>query len=176
MIRDYAANRDDWESLGKTPVVNLRVPAGNFCVRIRKADFAEIEGTVDSVVKEFRRTLYAMGAALPGMVFVPIDAFTIPGARRVKTTAFWLDKFEVTNRQFKEFVDRGEYLKPDHWEQPFVDKGKPLSWKEGIARFVDSTGQPGPATWELGSFPEGPWVSAWSTRPGRVAQTLSKVD
>lgn len=155
LIRDYASGRGDWESLGNTPVVNLRIPAGNFCVRINKPGFAEIEGTMDSIAKEFRRTMHPVGIAPPGMVFVPVDTFGIPGGGTVKAGAFWLDKYEVTNRQFKEFVDRGEYRKPDHWKQPFVDKGRVLSWKEGMARFVDSTGQPGPATWELGSFAEG---------------------
>ena len=154
-IRDYAANREDWESLGNTPVVNLRIPAGNFCVRITKPGLVEVEGTVDSVFREFRRTLHPVGAAPPGMVFVPVDTFTVPGTGRVKAGAFWLDKYEVTNRQFKEFVDRGEYRKRDHWKQPFIDKGRTLSWKEGMARLVDSTGQPGPATWELGSFADG---------------------
>jgi hypothetical protein len=155
LIRDYAANREDWESLGNTPVVNLRLPAGNFCVRIRKPGFVEVEGTVDSVFKEFRRTLHPVGAAPHGMVFVPVDTFAIPGTGRVKAGAFWLDKYEVTNRQFKEFVDRGEYRKRDYWKQPFIDKGRTLSWEEGMARFVDSTGQPGPSAWELGSFAEG---------------------
>jgi serine/threonine protein kinase len=154
-IRDYAANRKDWESLGNTPVVNLRLPAGNFCVRIRKAGFAEVEGTVDSVSREFRRTLHPLADVPPGMVFVPVDTFTVPGAGTVKAGAFWLDKYEVTNRQFKEFVDRGEYRKRDHWKQPFIDKGKSLSWEVAMAKFIDSTGQPGPATWEIGSFADG---------------------
>jgi hypothetical protein len=154
-IRDYAAKREDWESLGNTPVVNLPLPAGNFCVRITKPGFVEVEGTVDSVFKEFRRTLHPIGVAPPGMVFVPVDTFTVPGTGRVKAGAFWLDKYEVTNRQFKQFVDRGEYRKRDHWKQPFVDRGRTLSWEEAIARFIDSTGQPGPATWELGSFADG---------------------
>jgi len=154
-IRDYAADPKDWESLGKTPVLNLRLPAGNFAVRIAKPGFVEVEGTVDAVAREFRRTLHPVGAAPPGMVFVPVDTFAVPGAGRVKAGAFWLDKYEVTNRQFKEFVDRGEYRKRDHWKQPFVDKGRTLSWEEAMAKFVDSTGQPGPAAWELGSFAEG---------------------
>ena len=154
-IRDYTADRDDWESLGNTPLKNLRLPAGNFCVRIRKPGFADVEGTVDSIVKDFRRTLHASDIAPPGMVFVPVDTFAVPGAGRVAAGAFWLDKYEVTNRQFKEFVDRGEYRKRDHWRQPFVDEGRTLSWEEAMTSFVDSTGQPGPAAWELGSYPDG---------------------
>ena len=59
----------------------------------------EVEGTVDAVSKEFRRTLHAVGPAPPGMVFIPVDTFTVRGAGRVKAGAFWLDKYEVTNRQ-----------------------------------------------------------------------------
>ena len=33
--------------------------------------------------------------------------------------------------------------------------GRTLSWEEAMTRFADSTGQPRPATWELGSFAEG---------------------
>ena len=30
-----------------------------------------------------------------------------------------------------------------------------VSWKEAISRFKDSTGRPGPSTWEVGTYPEG---------------------
>ena len=61
----------------------------------------------------------------------------------------------MTNRQFKEFVDRGGYRRSQHWKQPFVKDGNALSWEQAMAEFRDSTGKPGPATWELGSYPEG---------------------
>ena len=32
--------------------------------------------------------------------------------------------------------------------------GRTISFKEAMARFTDTTGRPGPAAWELGSFPE----------------------
>ena len=68
---------------------------------------------------------------------------------------YWLDKYEVTNRQFKEFLDRGGYRKKEYWKEPFVRDGKVLSWEEAMAEFKDSAGRPGPATWELGTYPEG---------------------
>ena len=33
---------------------------------------------------------------------------------------FWLDRYEVTNREFKAFVDAGGYAKREYWKQPFV--------------------------------------------------------
>ena len=58
---------------------------------------------------------------------------------------FWMDKYEVTNREFKRFVDAGGYRDRKYWKESF----------EVVAGLRDKTGQPGPATWELGTFPEG---------------------
>ena len=66
-----------------------------------------------------------------------------------------MDRYEVTNIQFKKFVDAGGYRKSEYWKQPFVDNGKILSWEKAMSRFLDKAGRPGPTTWELGNYPEG---------------------
>ena len=68
---------------------------------------------------------------------------------------FFIDRFEVTNRQFKEFVDQGGYQKKEYWKNPFVKNGQTLTWERAIAEFVDQTGRPGPSTWRAGAFPQG---------------------
>jgi len=68
---------------------------------------------------------------------------------------YWMDRYEVTNKQFKQFVDAGGYQKPGYWKQPFVANGRTLSWEEAMSKFQDKTGRPGPSTWEIGNFPEG---------------------
>src|SRR5262249_32020915 len=68
---------------------------------------------------------------------------------------FLLDRYEVTNRQFMQFVDGGGYQQKGFWEHPFVKGRKPLSWEEAMTEFRDATGRPGPATWELGSYLDG---------------------
>ena len=73
----------------------------------------------------------------------------------VSIPPFWMDRFEVTNRQYKEFVDQGGYRRQEFWEHPFAKDGKALSWEEAMALFRDTTGRPGPATWALGSYPDG---------------------
>src|SRR5262249_1826342 len=62
---------------------------------------------------------------------------------------------EVRNRQYKEFVDHGGYGRQEFWEHPFAKDGKALSREEAMALFQDTTGKPGPATWALGSYPDG---------------------
>ena len=68
---------------------------------------------------------------------------------------FWIDRFEVTNRQFKEFVDQGGYLRRDYWPETFSNGRRSWRWEEAVDRFRDRTGQLGPATWKSGTFEEG---------------------
>ena len=79
--------------------------------------------------------------------------------RTVMLDDYWIDRFEVTNRQYKSFVDAGGYRTRWYWTEPFVSGTRTLSWDEAMALFRDATGQPGPATWELSSLPG---------RPGRL--------
>ena len=75
--------------------------------------------------------------------------------RTVTLDDYWIDRFEVTNRQYKSFVDAGGIVRGRYWTEPFVSGTRTLSWDEAMALFRDTTGQPGPATWELSSYPEG---------------------
>jgi len=68
---------------------------------------------------------------------------------------FLMDVNEVTNSQFKAFVDAGGYGRKELWQYEIVRDGSKIPWQSAVATFVDSTGRPGPATWELGTFPEG---------------------
>jgi dienelactone hydrolase len=69
--------------------------------------------------------------------------------------AYFIDMYEVTNRQYKEFIDNGGYQRKNFWKQGFVKDGQTLTWEEAVAGFVDQTGRPGPSTWQAGDFPEG---------------------
>jgi len=70
-------------------------------------------------------------------------------------TDYWMDRYEVTNRQFKEFVERGGYRKRNYWKHAFLKSGRAIPWEQALADFHDATGWPGPATWELGEYPRG---------------------
>jgi uncharacterized protein (TIGR03437 family) len=69
--------------------------------------------------------------------------------------AFFIDRYEVSNRKFKAFVDAGGYTRPEYWTEPFTEGTRTLSFEQAMERFRDSTGRPGPASWIGGSFPEG---------------------
>jgi len=71
---------------------------------------------------------------------------------RVNLLAFYIDQYEVTNQAYKQFVDAGGYTTPDYWTDLPSPDGSPV-WPRTASQFRDSTGRPGPSTWELGQFP-----------------------
>ncbi len=87
---------------------------------------------------------------LEGMV--PIPGFT---RRSGEYADFFMDRYEVTNRDFKKFVDAGGYRTQEYWVHPFVRDGVELRFEQAMALFRDQTGRPGPSTWRLGDFPTG---------------------
>jgi eukaryotic-like serine/threonine-protein kinase len=52
-------------------------------------------------------------------------------------------------------VRAGGYQNQSYWKHEFLKNGKKISWAEAMASFADSTGRPGPTTWQAGDYPEG---------------------
>src|SRR5665647_633286 len=86
-----------------------------------------------------------IGLAIPGLDQLP----------EVPLDDYLIDRHEVTNEDYKKFVDAGGYQKRDFWQQPFARDGQSIPWEKAVALFRDATGRPGPATWELGNLPKG---------------------
>lgn len=168
--RAYAADGSKWETLGTSPLNNIRIPFGLSVVRIEKDGYLPLLRTLgggSAISKElgsgnstdFNVLVNSYNlqtkAGLPeGKVRVPGWTETIDG-KPVELQDFYLDKYEVTNRQYKQFMDAGGYERKEYWEYPFQENGRTLSWQEAMARFTDGSGRPGPATWEAGDYPDG---------------------
>jgi serine/threonine protein kinase/predicted esterase len=161
-LKKYSTPDSEWEYLGTSPLQNIRLPMGIFRWRMEKEGYETVlaasftyrrdeSKTYFNVPENFRRVLDRKGSLPPGMVRV--SGGRIQGIGDFAD--FLVDQFEVTNRQFKEFVDQGGYQKQEYWKNPFVRDGKTLPWEEAMAGFVDQTGRPGPSTWQAGSFPKG---------------------
>ena len=160
--REYASPNGPWTQVGASPVTNVRVPNTFLAWKVERQGFAMAEDVSAPPTLQLMFTLHASGTGPPGMVHVAVgDApyqMYIPGLDHlpaVRLRDFWIDRREVTNREFKAFVDVGGYRNKAFWQQPFSRDGRLLTFDEAIAHFTDSTGRPGPATWELGTFPEG---------------------
>ena len=160
-MKEYTTPEAEWSYLGTTPIEKVRVPVGIFRWKFEKEGYetvlaASSTWNVDShdpnlvVPYDVVRTLDRIGSLPAGMV-------RAQGAQtgRGKLEDFFIDRYEVTNRQFKEFVDAGGYRKREFWKHPFVRDGRELAWDEAMEVFVDQTNLPGPSTWSAGDHPEG---------------------
>jgi pimeloyl-ACP methyl ester carboxylesterase len=84
---------------------------------------------------------------------LPKDMVRIPGTSEF--SSFFIDKYEVTNIQFKEFVENGGYRDKKYWKHAFIKNGKEVTWEEAMTKFQDMTNRLGPSTWEGGTYPKG---------------------
>ncbi len=176
-----------WRALGPTPLKDARLPLGWLRIKAEKAGFDAGEDVLLGGTPSF--TLAASGTAPEGMVRAapvrgPFSIYVFGlETPRVKFDGFWVDRYEVTNRQFKAFVDAGGYKRQEFWRHPFRKNGQTLSFDEAMTAFRDATGRPGPATWTLGSYPPGEerlpvtgvsWyeADAYATFAGRALPTV----
>jgi len=156
-----------WHPVGRTPLVNTRLPRGVFWWRFEKAGYEPIE-----IVRATGTVIlpgFAGVVVLPTPESHPLDMVAVsvpPSGLRLTLTGFdyykgipapdyYIDRHEVTNAEFKAFVDAGGYEKRAYWMEPFVRDGQPLDWTAAMALFRDGTGRPGPATWQAGTYPAG---------------------
>ena len=68
---------------------------------------------------------------------------------------FFIGRYEVTNREYKDFIDAGGYSRQEFWTEEFIKDGAAVTWEESMRMFTDRSGRPGPSTWEGGRYPEG---------------------
>jgi dienelactone hydrolase len=159
-MKKYKAPGSEWEYLSVSPLENIRLPIGIFRWKIEKKGYETVMAASSTwdismgkkllIPNDLVRVLDEKGSIPPGMVRVP-GAETPLG----KLDDFYIDKYEVTNKRYKEFVDNGGYRNREYWKHEFIKDGKVLTWEEARAEFVDQTGRPGPATWQAGDYPEG---------------------
>ena len=154
--RDYVDESAAWQSLGPTPIEEAIVPAAFVILwKVDKEGYETLETGSSPRMGDLAFELVPSGESPPDMLQVPAGRYRFRNEEPVEVPAFWLDKYEVTNRQFKEFVDAGGYEEPGFWKHEFESGDVALTWEEAMDRFLDSTGRPGPASWSLGTFPEG---------------------
>ena len=163
LLRAYGASDAAWVSMGVTPV-SMRLPYEMMHWRIEKEGYEPFEGAPFSGGSI---GVLARGLVLDSVGTQPAGAVRIPGGplergplirptqvmAGVTVEPYHLDRYEVTNRQFKEFVDAGGYESSQWWPAPIERAGRDVRWAEALDAFRDATGRYGPSTWELGDYP-----------------------
>jgi serine/threonine protein kinase len=162
-IRPYDQPGVAWRYVSQSSdrLAAVRIPRGEHLWRATKPGYREVIGLRPQ--HEISFTLDLDEAIPKEMVRVPKGQPNRPGMafsnsfQSVELPAFLIDRYEVTNSQFHQFVSAGGYDRPEYWQDlPFVGvDGHATTWKNVQSLLVDQTGRPGPATWRNGAFPPG---------------------
>jgi eukaryotic-like serine/threonine-protein kinase len=150
-VKEYLDVNGPWEYIGQTPLETVRLPFAHW--HFTKPGYEAVE-----VVSEYNKvemTLDPSGSLPPAMIHVPPGSVSVGSQPEMKLTDYLIDKYEVTNRDYRKFLDAGGYHEAKYWKLPFTKDGRTLSLGEVLARFRDKTDRPGPSTWELGSYAPG---------------------
>lgn len=157
---------DDWRLLGITPTDSSRVPFG--AVRW-KVTMPEHDSLLDTGNIDFSRagniriahfTLQPAGSTPTDMVQIPADVlrfglFGFDYSEVFPASGYYMGRHEVTNREYRAFVEAGGYANREYWTEAFLAGESELSFEEAMSRFRDRSGRPGPATWDGGVHPNG---------------------
>jgi serine/threonine protein kinase/predicted esterase len=156
---------DKAEVIGTTPLSKHSIARGEYVLRVEKDGFAPFERTITSKLaragnklvppddpSDFKVQLLSADQMPDRMTFVPggkyiLTSRTKPTDQTVELQDFFIDKYEVTNREYKEFITAGGYFNQQFW--------KHLPNLEAVKEFKDRTGLPGPRSWLNQTFPEG---------------------
>lgn len=159
-IKEYTRPDTVWTFLGITPLDSLRVPIGIFRWKFGKEGYDTLFAAASTwnlgddpdliSGSNIFRKLDRIDSLPAGMVRVPATE-TESG----KLNDFFIGRYEVTNREFKQFVDADGYEDKKYWKHEFKKDDKVISWADGIKIMVDQTGRPGPSTWTGSDYPVG---------------------
>jgi eukaryotic-like serine/threonine-protein kinase len=173
LARPRVGGDADWIELGTVTGKPIPAPLGYSVFKVQAPGFEPREfgmtvsefGWDQFMWKGLVMALSRQGEAPEGMVRIDLPAEDVPFgyeafgfldlARAGRMGSFFADAREVTNREFKRFVDAGGYQRREYWTEPFERDGTILSWDEAVAQFRDATGRPGPAGWQVGAYEAG---------------------
>ena len=144
--KPYGMDNQDWFFLGTTPLGKQRLPNGLLELKMQKEGFESQFFSVLNPSMRFGNSnvfdwtlepikLRPEDSSPPGMVYIQggnfVPGITGQGIDPVNLNSFYIDKTEVTNRQFKEFMNAGGYDNRQYWvDMEFVKDGISLTMEQ----------------------------------------------
>jgi len=160
-MKEYDSPDSEWKYLGISPIEKIRVPIGVLRWKIEKDGYETVlaaSSTWDIGIETKKPLIpYDLVRILDKKGSIPEGMVRVSGVKTDigKLDDFYIDRYEVTNKQYKKFIDSGGYRNREYWKHEFIKDGEVLTWEEAMAEFVDQTARPGPSIWQAGDYPEG---------------------
>lgn len=144
-------------NIGRTPLDAYPLVAGEYLVRFTVEDFILLEYLSTLRVGDeisFFHELVEATDPWKNMVIVnegrsPVQKGEDP------IPAFLIDRYEVTNAEYLEFVSQHGYQNADYWPETLLINDRQVPWSPDLREFVDRTGIHGPEDWSSGRYPDG---------------------
>ncbi len=135
------------------PLIILSMPISPIIAvnEVSKLNF-QVKKCLESLFAEENERLRRLSTnkcpkSIEGIVYIPETAFIMGSyeynhekpIRKVKVNTFYIDRYPVTNAQYKEFVDATKHPAPKHWEGGKIPAGKEnhpvvcVSWHDAKA-------------------------------------------
>jgi len=150
--------------IGTTPLRDCLVAKGDYVLTAEKSGFVSKSRSLsllpvrfaglalDPKLRPMEWKLQRTADAPARMSLVPggryrLSTWSRPTMEAVMLDPFFIDQYEVTNREFAQFVDGGGYRRAELWKVPFVKDGRTLTFEEAMREFHDTTRLPGPRGW-----------------------------
>ncbi|MFN2603545.1 MAG: protein kinase [Gemmatimonadaceae bacterium] len=162
----FRGDTAEWHTVGATPLTNARVPFARgpvpltVLIKYEKPGFKTLLSPLAAELGNHTPAVLDNANSPSAMVRVRGGIVNVPNPARlagdtVTMPDFYIDEYEVTNKQFKDFVAAGGYTKKEFWNFPFSSAQGTMPFDEAMSHFRDKTGRRGPATWEAGDIPQG---------------------
>src|SRR6266851_2379045 len=130
-VKDYASPDAPWTHLGRSPLARVQLPLAFFRWRITKDSFVPLEAASSGRpgwALNWTRPTGRISFTLDRPESVPAGMLRVPSGRvetdrrlpSVELPDYFIDKYEVTNKQFKQFIEAGGYRKRELWKHEFV--------------------------------------------------------
>ena len=178
--KPYTDDKGEWTFIGVSPLAKpVDLPRGVIKIKVEKLGFRTGFFAVSNpgpsldvwLMPQNVLTIQPLPLPLLPEHSLPEDFVVVPPTNLPVSVAFWASntfgnyqmelpafavaKTEVSNRQYKEFIDAGGYGQEIYWQNlPLQKNGKTLTWLEACQLFVDGTNRPGPANWQLSNYPD----------------------
>ena len=174
-ISDYLIPSSEKIYLGTTPLEDVKIPRGTLTVQFLKDGFMPRTVVAANPYYSFGNfPPYPDVPPIPTILInetdsdnlLPVPDITVGlgvygfANSELQLGPYEIGKYEVTNEEFKEFVNDGGYENLSYWEGlAFEKEGIELNFEEALELFTDTTGRNGPADWELGNYKIGEGAS-----------------
>ena len=142
--KDYETPEAAWRSAGISPLKDARFPRGYLRFEIRKKGYQTIEYAGPSGLLKLSEEIDTLKLdpvdQLPeNMIRIrqkiaPMNIVGLEQEGGKIVGEFLIDRYEVSNKNFKEFIDANGYENSSFWQYPFYHNGEEISPAEAIVK------------------------------------------